>query len=188
MNDERLDFEEYNELFNYDGEVGALTNKTRRSTRALVGRSSTAKGRGGKLIVRHKGQILDAARIAWLLSTGNDPGNDGVRCINGDLSDLKSLNLALVDSSDNAAIKEVAEKLETEEKQSQVEQEKQKQAREQAGQEDQEEKEALANGEVVQLPGKNRWSAKRMINSSIQALGVFPTRKLAIRAIMKACQ
>ena len=123
-----------------------------------------------------------------MLSTGNDPGENGVRCLNGDLSDLKSCNLSLVDSTDNAAIKEVASKLEAEELQSQAEQKKQKQAREQAGQEDQEEKEALANGEVVQLPGKNRWSAKRMINSSIQALGVFPTRKLAIRAIMKACQ
>ena len=167
MND-GLDFEEYNELFNYDGEVGALTNKTRRSTRALVGRSSTARGKGGKLIVRHRGQVIDAARIAWLLSTGNDPGNDGVRCINGDLSDLKSLNLALVDSSDNAAIKEVAEKLETEEKQEQ----------EQAQQQQQQ----PVNGEVIHTKN-GKWMARVLTGGGIRIVGYYETEAQALAAI-----
>ena len=175
MNDERLDFDEYNELFEYDSETGALMNKVKRSTRALVGGSSTAKGRGGKLIVRHKGQILDAARIAWLLSTGNDPGENGVRCLNGDLSDLKSCNLSLVDSTDNAAIKEMASRLETEEKQSQearVEQEKPNQA----------EQERPVNGEVIQLKN-GKWLARVATGGGIRIVGHYETEAQALAAI-----
>ena len=164
MSDERLDFDEYNELFEYNQDSGSLTNKIRRSTRAPAEKSATVKGRGGKLIVRHRGQVIDAARIVWLLSTGSDPGNDGVKCINGDLLDLKSCNLALVDSTDNAAIKEVASKLETEEKRSQAEQEQQ------------------TNGEVIQVKN-GKFMARVSDGGGIKIIGYYETEAKALAAI-----
>ena len=163
MNDEPLDFEEFDSLFEYDGEVGTLTNKVRRSTRAPAGKSATVKGKGGRLIVRHRGQVIDAARIVWLLSTGNDPGNDGVTCINGDLLDLKSCNLALIDNADNIAIKKVATKLKTEEQ----EQAEQKQS---------------VNGEVIQVKD-GRFMARIAAGGGIKIVGYYETEAKALAAI-----
>ena len=108
---EELNFDEYNELFNYDAETGGLVNKIRRSSRALEGQSAIASGRSAKPVVKHKGEAIEAARLAWLLSTGSDPGTGGVTCTNGDNTDLRSCNLALVDNSDDEAMKELAGRL-----------------------------------------------------------------------------
>ena len=164
MNDKPLDFEEFDSLFEYDGEVGTLTNKVRRSTRAPAGKSATVKGKGGRLIVRHRGQVIDAARIVWLLSTGNDPGNDGVKCINGNLSDLKSCNLSLVDSTDNAAITEVASRLETEEQEARVEQDR------------------TVTGEVIQVKD-GRFMARVSDGGGIRIVGYYETEAQALAAI-----
>lgn len=108
---EELDFDEYDKLFNYDAETGGLVNKVRRSSRALEGQSAISRGRSASPIVKHKGEAIEAARLAWLLSTGSDPGAGGVTCNNGDNTDLRSCNLALVDNSNDEAMKELAGKL-----------------------------------------------------------------------------
>ena len=93
-----------------------------------------------------------------------------MRCINGDLSDLKSSNLSLVDSTDNAAIKEMASRLETEEKQSQEEQEVR------------EEQEQPVNGEVIRVKD-GRYMARVATGGGIRIVGYYETKAAALAAI-----
>lgn len=109
---EELEFDEYNKLFSYDADQGLLTNRVRRSSRALAGASALSSGRSAKPLVKHQGASIEAARICWLLSTQTDPGAGGVQCLNGDSSDLRSSNLALVDDIDNEAMKKLSGLLE----------------------------------------------------------------------------
>lgn len=173
MADKGLDFEEYDSLFSYDAKTGTLTNKIRRSTRALEGKPATAKGSGGRLVVRHKGKSIEAPRIAWLLSTGKDPGENGVKYIDGDQTNLKSCNLVLTNKADNLAIKEVAGKLKDEEKK---EQEVKKAKADQ---------EQQVSGEVTRTKN-GKWMVRVSDGGGIKIVGYFETEQLANNALEQA--
>ena len=103
-----MDFEEFDRLFSYDSETGEIRNKTDRGrgggiTRA--GEIATSNHGDGYLRVQfskdgcHTG--YQAHRVAWLLHTGDDPGDKQIDHIDGDRTNCRMSNLRLVNNREN---------------------------------------------------------------------------------------
>ena len=85
-----MDFEEMDRLFSYESETGDILNKVDRGVAgamALAGTIATSKIGNGYLVVRftRNGRQVEykAHRVAWLLHTGEDPGDMQIDHIDG---------------------------------------------------------------------------------------------------------
>lgn len=89
----------------YDPETGWLTWRRAQTGRVLPLRGAAPSRAGfmthGRWVVTFEGQTYYAARIAYLLMTGEDPGQKDVDHINGDPSDDRWTNLRAITRSQN---------------------------------------------------------------------------------------
>ena len=103
-----MDFEEMDRLFSYESETGDILNKVDRGVAgamALAGTIATSKIGNGYLVVRftRNGRQVEykAHRVAWLLHTGEDPGDMQIDHIDGQRDRNNFSNLRLVDNQGN---------------------------------------------------------------------------------------
>ena len=108
----QMDFSEFDRMFSYDAESGDVRNKINRGQKsgagviAKAGAIATFRNGKGYLQVSftregHRVHYL-AHRIAWLLHTGEDPGDMQIDHIDGQRDRNNFSNLRLVDNQGNA--------------------------------------------------------------------------------------
>lgn len=78
------------EIFTYDPEAGTL------EFTATPGKSAVQYRSGGKRVVSFAGSMYLAARVVWVMQTGDDLTSSTVEHIDGDRGNLKWENLRLV--------------------------------------------------------------------------------------------
>ena len=95
-----LDFEELDRLFSYDSETGEIRNKVDRGQTAKAGRIATGSNGKGYLRVyvtkNSRQSRYQAHRVAWLLHTGEDPGELEIDHLNRIKDDNRFCNFELV--------------------------------------------------------------------------------------------
>ena len=98
-------FEEFDQVFSYDPETGEIRNKVDRGYREGIARAgdiATSKVGKGYLAVWLKNNgLYQAHRVAWLLYTGNDPGDMEIDHIDGNPENNIFSNLRVVDHQVN---------------------------------------------------------------------------------------
>lgn len=87
---------EVRKILSYCPSTGQITRKS-------TGRAITTKTHDGYLYVTFDYQHWAAHRLAWLLQTGEDPGNEYIDHLDGSKDNNKFSNLRLVDASGNAS-------------------------------------------------------------------------------------
>ena len=108
MSHKPMDFEEMDRLFRYESETGDIFNKIDRGYRGRVAKAgaiATSRHNKGYLRVQvtkdgYRVGYL-AHRVAWLLHTGEDPGDLEIDHIDGRRDRNNFSNLRLVDRQDN---------------------------------------------------------------------------------------
>ena len=109
MNHKKLDFDILNELFRYCPETGSISNRIDRKgfgrLSAGAGEIATTIYNKGYLVVRFTKNGCRfsylAHRVAWLLHTGEDPGEFQIDHIDQDTTNNQFSNLRLVDYQEN---------------------------------------------------------------------------------------
>ena len=107
----QMDFSEFDRMFSYDAESGDVRNKINRGQKsgagviAKAGAIATIRNGKGYLQVNFtkNGRQISylAHRIAWLLHTGEDPGDMQIDHIDGQRDRNNFSNLRLVDNQGN---------------------------------------------------------------------------------------
>lgn len=105
MNHKKLDFNIFNKLFRYCPISGSIFNRVNRGTKAKAGAIATSRSGDGYLQINfvNNGCLVNrkAHRIAWLLHTGEDPGNKQIDHIDRDKTNNRFSNLRLVNNQNN---------------------------------------------------------------------------------------
>ena len=103
-----MDFAEMDRLFSYKHKTGNVRNKVDRGVAGAMARAgaiTTSKMSNGYLVVsfRKDGYLVSylAHRVAWLLHTGDDPGNMQIDHIDGNRARNTFSNLRLIDNQGN---------------------------------------------------------------------------------------
>ncbi len=81
-----------NQLFLYHPDSGVIFN---RKTRRRADRKSDNSKIARYKVVEIEGKVYRAHRIAWLMCTGEDPGKEWVRHLDGNASNNASVNLGI---------------------------------------------------------------------------------------------
>lgn len=93
--------ERVKELVDYDKDLGTFTWKTYRGGKAKAGTSAGHMAKNGYLIVCIDNNNCKASRLAWLLVTGQDPGEMDIDHIDGNPSNNTFANLRIATESQN---------------------------------------------------------------------------------------
>jgi hypothetical protein len=89
--------EKLREFFDYNPATGRISWKAVTGARAKIGSvagtMSILPTGDQKFNISFNGKVYRAARVAWALATGEDPGRNAVVCANGNIFDLRESNL-----------------------------------------------------------------------------------------------
>lgn len=97
------DLDELEELLNYDEETGKFYWKQDVSRRMSAGDEAGGNGGQGYYVIGIKGVVYLAHRLAYFMSTGDDPGENLIDHIDGNKLNNRIDNLRLLDNSRNIA-------------------------------------------------------------------------------------
>ena len=104
-----MDFEEFDRLFSYCPETGEIRNKVDRGVAGAMARAgdiATSKNGSGYLVIHFpkdsRSVTYQAHRVAWLLHTGECPGEFQIDHIDGCRTNCRMSNLRLVNNQENS--------------------------------------------------------------------------------------